>query len=599
MKHSVILAGMISSAILTLQSDAMSATAMTGPWTPIPGLARDIGVDALGNAWIVSLTEKSPGGYAIYQRSGSNWKKIDGGAVKIAVAPGGDVWIVDDAGQLHCRKAQDSRWANIPGGAREISISPDGNVWKVGINQEGDNYGLYKYNGTDWEKLNGSAVHLSAGSDGNIWIVNSAGDIYWRGKNYWYDAKTWELQQGFKASDLAVDRKGPAWILSATPGSDGNCAIYQDDGFNGFRKEPATQESLQDYGYTNGFHWHVVEGSASRIVMQPNGTPWVLRKDGSIYVSSLKPPSGNLFCTGFGGGYKIAPDGKLTSFYAGGCNQAAFDWSGNLYMAVNQWSPTGSIAQILKFPQGKPDHTIVYDGAKDSIDNVYSLAAGPDGSLFFANWYAKSDLPKDAPADRPYYKRGIIFKLAPDKVLSIVDPNAERTYGLKCDSQGNLYNSGYGHSGDIYKYTLSGTNVKSSVIGHVRWNRANDIDAQGNLFANGNMLLDPQKPDVIRQPDGSYKMDKTNVRSGVIEIPSAGGSQKLVVPQADRADSHPVGIACDPNGDIYIVDYYMSRLNPGVIYRCSRDGTYTLYASGLRQPMWLVMEPPTQTNPAR
>ncbi len=46
-------------------------------------------------------------------------------------------------------------------------------------------------------------------------------------------------------------------------------------------------------------------------MIQQNGTPWILRKDGSIYVSSLKPPSGNLFCTGFCAGYKITPAGDL------------------------------------------------------------------------------------------------------------------------------------------------------------------------------------------------------------------------------------------------------------------------------------------------
>ena len=595
----LILISKISRVVLAAGSDAATATAMEGPWIQIPGLAQDIGVDARGTAWIVSALDKSPGGYAIYKRTGTNWTKIDGGAVKIAVAPDGDVWIVDDAGQVHYRKTQDARWTDVPGGARGISISPDGGIWKIGIDKEDANYGIYKYNGTSWTKLDGSAVRISAGNDGNIWIINSAGEVHWRGKNYWYEAKKWELQEGINAVDLAVDRKGPAWLLgSPQPGRVGDYTIFQDDGYHGYRKDRGSKEYLQEYSYTNGFHWHPVPGSASRIVMQQNGTPWVLRKDGSIYVSSLKLPTGNLFCTGFGGGYKITPEGDVAIFHEGGCNQAAFDRSGNMFMAVNKWSPTGSVAQIFEYPHGKSDNILFYDGAKDYIDNVYSLAVDPDGNVFFANWYAKSDRPKDAPADRPYYKRGIIFKLTPNKVLSVVDPNADRTYGLKCDAQGNLYNSGYGHSGDIYKYTLNGTAVKSCVVGQARWNRANDFDSQGNLFANGNMLIDPKKSDVVKGPDGSYKTDKANVLSGVIEIPANGAPQKLVAPQADRAESHPVGIACDANSDIYITDYYMSPLTPGVIYRCCRDGTYTVFATGLRQPMWLVMEPTPKVSPA-
>ncbi len=169
---------------------------MPGHWTRIPGRARDIGVDARGVPWIVSLDEKAAGGFAILRRTGSAWSEVDGGAVKIAVAPNGDVWIVDDAGQIRSRKAQDNRWTNVPGRAREISISPDGGVWKVGTDKQGDDYWIYKYDGADWRKMEGSAVHLSAGSNGNIWIVNSAGKIYWRGKNDWTHADTWQLQEG-------------------------------------------------------------------------------------------------------------------------------------------------------------------------------------------------------------------------------------------------------------------------------------------------------------------------------------------------------------------------------------------------------------------
>ncbi len=68
-----------------------------------------------------------------------------------------------------------------------------------------------------------------------------------------------------------------------------------------------------------------------------------------------------------------------------------------MFVAVNKWSPTGSVAQILKYSRGQTGQTIVWDGKKDHIDNVYALAVDPPGNLFFANWYAKSDRPKDAP----------------------------------------------------------------------------------------------------------------------------------------------------------------------------------------------------------
>ena len=183
--------------------------------------------------------------------------------------------------------------------------------------------------------------------------------------------------------------------------------------------------------------------------------------------------------------------------------------------------------------------------------------------------------------------------LTPEKVLRVVDPDSPRVYGLVCDAQDNLYNSGFSHGGDIYKYTNVGATVTSSVYGHdqIRWNRALACDAQGNLFANGIRLIDPRKPDVKKGPDGQWHLDRTNVQCGIFRIPKGGGQATLVVSLDDREESHPVGVVCADNGDIFSADYYISKDCPGVIYRNSPDGTYTIFASRLVSPMWLVMEP--------
>lgn len=124
-----------------------------GHWTQIPGRARDIGVDARGVPWIVSFDEKAVGGYAIHKRTEATWSKVDGGAVKIAVAPNGDVWIVDDAGNVRFRKAQETTWTDMAGKARKISVAPDGVAWKIGSEQNGADYGVHKFNGSGWDKV--------------------------------------------------------------------------------------------------------------------------------------------------------------------------------------------------------------------------------------------------------------------------------------------------------------------------------------------------------------------------------------------------------------------------------------------------------------
>ena len=55
-----------------------------GSWQMLPGLAKDIGVGADGSVWVIG-TDSTGGGYGIHRWNGSNWTKIDGGAVQITV----------------------------------------------------------------------------------------------------------------------------------------------------------------------------------------------------------------------------------------------------------------------------------------------------------------------------------------------------------------------------------------------------------------------------------------------------------------------------------------------------------------------------------
>ena len=52
-----------------------------------------------------------------------------------------------------------------------------------------------------------------------------------------------------------------------------------------------------------------------------------------------------------------------------------------------------------------------------------------------------------------------------------------------------------------------------------------------------------------------------------------------------------MGLAFEANGDLYSADYNDGRDYMGVIYRYAPDGTRTVFASGLNQPMWLAFEP--------
>ncbi len=556
MKHTLLLlmfASTIAATAIALSADAVALSNMLGPWQQVAGRARDIGVDANGVAWIISKDEKVVGGYAIYKADPTGaaaWASVEGGAVHIAVTPRGDVWTVDDAGAVRYRKARDTAWSDVAGKARVISVDAAGAVWKIADPAIGDDYSIAKYHDAAWEPVDGSALHLAVGMGDAAWTVKSNGEIYWR-----HNGK-WTLQDGMHAADIAVDAKGPAWVLSASADPDGNYHIYQDDGFHGMH---------------NGWHWHAIPGSAVRIVMQQNGIPWVLRKDGSIFRSSLKPATHNLVCSGVRGMVKITPDGNIIHYDVGGTDGIAFDSTGNLFVS--------HYTDILKFAPGATKGSVYETG----LDRAWALAVDARGNVFYSEFRNIKDEPKDKP-DR---KDGAIYMLTPDKKKITIDATRPYVYGMKTDAQGDLYLGGFG---DVCKYTMSGTTgVKSKIAFAGGWTRDLAFDATGNIYVNGELIMDPKQQVAIKDSAGNWNPNWANVIIGVVEIPKDGGPPRLFSARDDL--THPVGLAFDVDGDIYSADYNDGRDYNGVIYRYTPDGAYTVYASGFPQAMWLAFEP--------
>ena len=263
--------------------------------------------------------------------------------------------------------------------------------------------------------------------------MNANKEIYWRQKD------KWELQDGIHASDIAVDAKGPAWVLGAEPDAEGNFAIYQDDGY---------------HGKFDGWRWRKLPGSATRIVMQQNGVPWILKKDGRICRSNLKPPTHNLICAGLRGMVKIAPDGAITRFDKGG-RGIAFDAKGNLFAANG--------TDILKFAPGEMNPAVYESG----LDRAWALTLDPQGSVLFTEFRNI----KDEPTDKPDRKDGATYKLSPDHVKTIFDEHTPYAYGLATDAQGDIYLAGYGNGGDIYKYAIAGPCVTKSRLATIPFAR--------------------------------------------------------------------------------------------------------------------------------
>lgn len=168
--------------------------------------ATDVGVGADGTTWRIG-TDAGPGGFNIYRRSGGNWQKVDGSAVRISVDPRGVPWVVNNTRTI--LRWNGTAWDTMPGAAIDIGIGADGTVWVLG----GDD-AAWRWNGSSWTSFGGGAKSIAVGPDGNPWVVNGAGDI-WR-----HDGKNWILLPG-KAVDIAVDAAGSVFVVGGAAGPGG------------------------------------------------------------------------------------------------------------------------------------------------------------------------------------------------------------------------------------------------------------------------------------------------------------------------------------------------------------------------------------------
>ena len=143
-------------------------------WIKLPGSAHDIGV---GNneVWVVGSISV-PGGYPIYHWNGRDWDSVSGGAVRIAVDPAGNPWVVNANAEIF--RFDRGQWQRLPGAATDIAIGRDGSVWVIGVLSVAGGYGIYHWNGGDWDQVDGGAVRIAVDGAGNPWVVNNRGFIF-------------------------------------------------------------------------------------------------------------------------------------------------------------------------------------------------------------------------------------------------------------------------------------------------------------------------------------------------------------------------------------------------------------------------------------
>jgi len=218
-------------------------------WQLLDGRGSDVGVGADGSVWIIG-TNVVPGGFDIWKRNaaGTGWTNIPGGAVRIAVDPSGNAWIVNSSQTIF--HYDGTKWVVVPGGAHDIGVGANGTVWVIGGNAEAGGYDIYRStnSGANWTKIPGSALRISVDPAGNAWVVNNANNVFR------YDGNQW-IQTPGSAKDIGVGSDGAIWVTGADGG------IYR----------------------WNGSNWTQKSGGATQIAGGPNGLVWVVNGAGEMY----------------------------------------------------------------------------------------------------------------------------------------------------------------------------------------------------------------------------------------------------------------------------------------------------------------------------
>jgi hypothetical protein len=218
-----------------------------------PGLGTAISAGRNGSVWILGTTPAGGGNYAVYRWNGTGWTHVPGGAVRIAVDPSGNPWIINSAHAIYHWNGKG--WVHYPGAATDISVGANGSLWILGTNQVGGGYGSYQWTGSGWATVAGGAVRIAVDAGGNPWILNSAHHIYhWNGKG-------WASYLG-AATDIAVGANGSIWIVGTGPVS-GGYSVY----------------------YWNGGGWTSVPKGAIRVTVAPAGNPWIVNSGHQIFSS--------------------------------------------------------------------------------------------------------------------------------------------------------------------------------------------------------------------------------------------------------------------------------------------------------------------------
>ena len=426
-----------------------------------PDSAARIAIDAKGSPWVVSAEGK------IWHLAEQQWIVLPGSAADIAIGPEGSVFISGTDRRLYQWDPKHKGWtgvANINQSAL-AAVGPNGKPWYVStegailasdlfedeeekerraaapaesaVRRPGDPAIVTSTEPYEFVKVRGYASELAIGADGSVFVSGPDGQLL-----RWSPINKAFVEFPGALSRIAVDRAGNPWGLSGgtiyrfdgtlwttVPGKAVDIAV----GYEGTVMITDADETVYRYDpQLNRFARLPQSIKGSRIAVDPQGNPWTIRKDNSIF--RCIPDS----CTRTprkGTSIAIGPD---NSVFMTDADQHLYRWdtTGETWERINTFIPTTIVAVG---PTGRP-WVIDKNGA------IYS-------SRFFERYelddaeeiLAASAKTSRSPVSTFTFTKSILFQKAPM-------PVGETALTISVGADGVVYAQSSPFPGELYRY---------------------------------------------------------------------------------------------------------------------------------------------------
>jgi uncharacterized repeat protein (TIGR03803 family) len=298
----------------------------------------------------------------------------------------------------------------------------------------------------------------------------------------------------------------------------------------------------------------------------------LLDSAGNIYGTTQRGglPGHDVFPRGQGTVFRIAADGKKTTMIAfNGSDGAqpvaglAADFGGNIYGTTEALGANGYGTLFRLAPNGTETVLVAFDNANTGAYPLSNLIRDSAGNLFGTTF-------EGGPGGG-----GVIFKLAPDNIFSIVyslNPSQGDGWGvwnpITFDASGNFYGmtvlGGKQNSGTLFKVTQDETETVLFSF------PSEGLDGGGSP---GGLVVDSQGNLYGTTIDGGPK------GNGVLFEFTSGGTYKILHEFAGSPSDGATpwaGLIADQQGDLYGTTVYGGTRGRGTLFRYSPDGTETV-----------------------